>query len=163
VALVLQRSPQGSCLSITRGHHHWIFNCSTAFSFQLTNVTARLLLYLSLFVLTCRMVVKSGHLKVRLLICFILREFNVEQRNLFCRTMNYPTLIVWKKLINLIPLSYWYEIKAIILFLKYKTGLYELDMQQFINRPFRHSIRSSSGDFLRPNLCKSSFLRNSYV
>ena len=67
------------------------------------------------------------------------------------------------KKLNLIPLSYWYEIKDIILFLKYKTGLYELDMQQFINRPFRHSIRSSSGDFLRPNLCKTSFLRNSYV
>ena len=66
------------------------------------------------------------------------------------------------KKLNLIPLSYWHEIKDIIFFYKCKSGLYELDTNQFINQPLHHSTRSSSGDFLRPNLCKTSLFRDSY-
>jgi hypothetical protein len=41
--------------------------------------------------------------------------------------------------------------------------MYELDINQFITQPLHHSTRSSSGDLLRQNLCKTRTLfRNSY-
>jgi hypothetical protein len=65
------------------------------------------------------------------------------------------------KKLNLIPLSYWHEIKDIIFLYKCKYGMYEIDINQYITQPLHHSTRSSSGD-LRPNLCKTSLFRNSY-
>ena len=64
--------------------------------------------------------------------------------------------------LNLIPLSYWLELKDIVFFFKCKVGVYELDIQQFIEQPPHQSTRSSSGDFLCPNLCRTSLFRNSY-
>ena len=66
------------------------------------------------------------------------------------------------KKLNLIPLSYWLELKDIVFFFKCKVGVYELDIQQFIKQPRHQSTRSSSGDFLCPNLCRTSLFRNSY-
>ena len=45
------------------------------------------------------------------------------------------------KKFNLIPLSYWHEIKDIIFFYKCKSGKYELDINQFITEPLHHSTR----------------------
>jgi hypothetical protein len=42
------------------------------------------------------------------------------------------------------------------------ADLLRLEGIQFINQPLHHSTRSSSGDFLRPNLCKTSLFRDSY-
>ncbi len=38
------------------------------------------------------------------------------------------------KKLNLIPLSYWLELKDIVFFFKCKVGVYELDIQQFIKQ-----------------------------
>ena len=65
------------------------------------------------------------------------------------------------KNLNLIPLSYWHEIKDIIFLYNCKYGMYEIDINQYITQPLHHSTRSSSGN-LRPNLCKTSLFRNSY-
>ena len=62
----------------------------------------------------------------------------------------------------MILLSCWHEIKDIMFFYKCKSGMYELDINQFITQPLHHSTRSSSGDLLRQNLCKTSLFRNSY-
>ena len=66
------------------------------------------------------------------------------------------------KKLNLIPISYWLELKDIVFFFKCKVGLHELDIDQFIKQSQHQSTRSSSGDFLRPNLCRTSLIRNSY-
>ena len=55
--------------------------------------------------------------------------------------------------LNLIPISYWLEIKDTVFYYKCKAGLYDLDIDKYIERPFHRSTRSSTGDFLRPNLC----------
>ena len=38
---------------------------------------------------------------------------------------------------------------------KCKAGLYDLDIDKYIERPCHRSTRSSTGDFLRPNLCRT--------
>ena len=42
------------------------------------------------------------------------------------------------------------------------TGLYDLDIDRYIERPLHQSIRSSCGDFLRLNLCRTALFRNSF-
>ena len=66
------------------------------------------------------------------------------------------------KKLNLIPISYWLEIKDIVFYYKCKAGLYDLDIDKYIERPCHRSTRSSTGDFLRPNLCGTTLFRNSY-
>ena len=66
------------------------------------------------------------------------------------------------KKLNLIPISYWLEIKDIVFYYKCMTGLYDLDIDRYIERPLHQSTRSSSGDFLRPNLCRTALFRNSF-
>ena len=129
--------------------------------FHLTDVNARRLLYLSLvrshLSFGCEIWAPQGPsadlLRLegiqRRATKFILKDYE----------SSYPDRL---KKLNLIPLSYWHEIKDIIFFYKCKSGLYELDTNQFINQPLHHSTRSSSGDFLRPNLCKTSLFRDSY-
>ena len=68
--------------------------------------------------------------------------------------------VVRLKKLNLIPV-YWHEIKDIIFLYNCKSGMYELDINQYISQPLHNSTRSSSGD-LRPNLCKTCVFRNSY-
>ena len=68
------------------------------------------------------------------------------------------------KKLKLFPISYWLEIKDIVFYYKCKAGLYDLDIDKYIERPYRRdrSTRSSTGDFLRPNLCRITLFRNSY-
>ena len=42
------------------------------------------------------------------------------------------------------------------------TGLYDLDIDRYIERPLHQLTRSGSGDFLRPNLCRTALFRNSF-
>ena len=44
--------------------------------------------------------------------------------------------------------------------MKCMAGLYDLDIDRYIERPLHQSTRSSFGDFLRPNLCKTALYRN---
>ena len=50
----------------------------------------------------------------------------------------------------------------IVFYYKCMTGLYNLDIDRYIKRPLHQSTRSSSGDFLRPNLCRTALFRNSF-
>ena len=52
------------------------------------------------------------------------------------------------KKLNLIPISYWLEIKDIVFYYKCMTGLYDLNIDRYIERPLHQSTRSSFGDFL---------------
>jgi hypothetical protein len=61
--------------------------------------------------LNCRLVVNSGHLKDRLLICFVSRVFNVELLTKFILQDYESSYVDRLKKLNLIPLSYWHEIK----------------------------------------------------
>lgn len=66
------------------------------------------------------------------------------------------------KKLNLIPISYWFEIKDIVFFYKCKSGIFELNVEHYTNHSIHRSTRSSSVGSLRPNLCKTSLFRNSY-
>ena len=128
--------------------------------FHLTDVDARRLQYLSLvrshLSFGCEVWVPQGasadllHLEgiQRQATNFILHDYELSY-------------VGRLKKLNLIPLSYWHEIKDIIFLYKCKYGMYEIDINQYITQPLHHSTRSSSGD-LRPNLCKTSLFRNSY-
>jgi hypothetical protein len=110
--------------------------------FHLTDVNARRLLYLSLvrshLSFGCEIWAPQGPsadlLRLegiqRRATKFILKDYE----------SSYPDRL---KKLNLIPLSYWHEIKDIIFFYKCKSGLYELDTNQFINQPLHQSTRSS--------------------
>ena len=66
--------------------------------------------------------------------------------------------------LNLLPISYWLEIKDLIFFFKCKQGLYDLDISSFVtfssNRSSR--TRSSKDNLLQVNPCKTSLFRNSF-
>jgi hypothetical protein len=59
------------------------------------------------------------------------------------------------KLLNLLPISYWYEMKDIICFYKIKSGLYDLNPEDYIDHPTHHPTRFSSTNCYRPNLCRT--------
>ena len=68
------------------------------------------------------------------------------------------------KSLNLLPIFYRFKIKDLTFYYKCKSGSYEV-----IYRPIFHSTfpsratRVSSSDLRRPNLCKSSTFRSSYI
>ena len=103
-----------------------------------------------LFALVYLMVPKFRRLKHLHLTFIVLKVSSVAPPNSF-----------FKKL-NLIPISYWLELKDIVFFFNCKVGLYDLDIGQFIKQPQHQSTCSSSGDFLRPNVCRTTVFRNSY-
>jgi hypothetical protein len=67
--------------------------------------------------------------------------------------------------LNLLPISYWFEIKYLIFFFKCKQGLYDLDISSFVtfssNRSSR--TRSSKDNLLQVNPCKTSLFRNFFL
>jgi hypothetical protein len=108
------------------------------------------------------MALKSGRPRVHPLICYVLRVFNVALRKLFCMQDYESSYSDRLKKLNLIPISYWLEIKDIVFYYKCKAGLYDLDIDKYIEIPCDGSTRSSTGEFLRPNLCRTTLFRNSY-
>jgi hypothetical protein len=66
------------------------------------------------------------------------------------------------KSLNLLPISYWFEIKDLTFYYICKSGGYEVDIDQYSTQPCLHTTRFSSSDLRRPNLCKSSTFRSSY-
>jgi hypothetical protein len=66
--------------------------------------------------------------------------------------------------LNLLPISYWLEIKDLTFFFKCKQGLYDLDISSFVtfssNRSSR--TRSSKDNLLQVNPCKTSLFGNSF-
>ena len=66
------------------------------------------------------------------------------------------------KLLNLLPISYWYEMKDIICFYKIKSGLYDLNPEGYIDHPTHHLTRFSSTNCYRPNLCRTAYFRSSF-
>jgi hypothetical protein len=66
------------------------------------------------------------------------------------------------KNLNLLPISYWFEIKDLTFYYKFKSGGYEVDIDQYSTQPSVHATRFSSSDLRRPNLCKSSTFRSLY-
>lgn len=66
------------------------------------------------------------------------------------------------KLLNLLPISYWFEIKDLIFFYKCNAGVFEINIDQHTSHPSSRSTRFISSDQLRPNLCRSSSFRSSY-
>jgi hypothetical protein len=59
------------------------------------------------------------------------------------------------KLLNVLPISYWYEMKDIICFYKIKSGLYDLNPEDYIDHPTHHLTGFSSTNCYRPNLCRT--------
>ena len=66
------------------------------------------------------------------------------------------------KLLNLLPISYWYEIKDIISFYKMKSGIYDLNPENYIDPPSQHFTRFSSTNSFRLNLCRTTSFRSSF-
>ena len=66
--------------------------------------------------------------------------------------------------LNLLPISYWLEIKDLIFFFKCKQGLYDLDISSFVTFSSHRSsrTRSSKDNLLQVNPCKTSLFRNSF-
>ena len=128
--------------------------------FHLTDVDAPRLLYLSLV---------RSHLSFGSEIwapqgpsADLLRLEEIQRRATKFILQDYESSYVDRlKKLDFIPISYWHEIKDIVFLHKCKSGIYELDINQFITQSLQPSTRSSSGD-LRPNLCKTSLFRNSY-
>ena len=128
--------------------------------FHLTDIRARRLLYLSLvrshLSFGCEIWAPQGPS------ADLLRLEGIQRRATKFVLQDYTSsYVVRLKKLNLIPVSYWHEIKDIIFLYKCKSGMYELDINLYISQPLHNSTRSSSGD-LRPNLCKTSLFRNSY-
>ena len=67
------------------------------------------------------------------------------------------------KLLNLLPISYWYEMKNISSFYKIKSGLYHLNPEDYIDHPTHHLTRFSSTNCYRPNLCRTAYFRSSFL
>ena len=67
------------------------------------------------------------------------------------------------KLLNLLPISYWYEIKDIISFYKMKSGIYDLNPENYVDPPpSQHLTPFSSTISFRPNLCRTTSFRSSF-
>ena len=121
--------------------------------FYLANVNCRRLLYLTLV----RSWAPQGSSSD------LLRLESVQRRATKVILQDYESSYSDRlKKLNLIPISYWLEIKDIVFYYKCKAGLYDLDIDKYIERPCHRSTRSSTGDFLRPNLCRTTLFRNSY-
>ena len=68
------------------------------------------------------------------------------------------------KSLNLLPISYLFQVKDLTFYHKCKSGGYEVDIDQYSTQPSLHTTRFSSSD-LRANItlvCKSSTFRSSY-
>ena len=73
-------------------------------------------------------------------------------------TSSYPDRL---KKLNLLPISYWFEIKDITFFYKCKAGYYDLTLEDYIlDNSTNHHTRFSSTDSYRPNRCRTSSFRN---
>ena len=68
------------------------------------------------------------------------------------------------KKLNLLPISYWLELKDLIFFFKCKHGLFDLDISSFVTFSSNSSshTRSSSDNLLHVNHCRTSLFRNSF-
>ena len=66
------------------------------------------------------------------------------------------------KLLNLLPISYWYEIKDIISFYKMKSGIYDLNPKNYIDPPSKHLTCFSFTISFQPNLCRTTSFRSSF-
>ena len=65
------------------------------------------------------------------------------------------------KKLNLLPISYWFEIKDITFLYKCKAGYYDLTLEDYIlDNSTNHHTRFSSTDSYRPNRCRTSSFRN---
>jgi hypothetical protein len=53
------------------------------------------------------------------------------------------------KRLNLIPISYWFEIKDITFFFKCKVGYFDLKLEDYVVQPLLHQTRFSSANTLR--------------
>ena len=122
--------------------------------FHLTDVNARRLLYLSLV---------RSHLSFGCEIwapqdpsADLLRFEGIQRRAtkfiLKDYECSYPDRL---KKLNLIPLSYWHEIKDIIFFYECKSGMYELDTNQFITLTRHKPVSSIARDRRRRNFISS--------
>ena len=72
-----------------------------------------------------------------------------------------PYIVRLKKL-NLLPVSYWLELKDLTFFYKCMQGLHDLDISPYVT--FSCSTRSRSGlqKLLQTNSCRTSLFRNSF-
>ena len=68
------------------------------------------------------------------------------------------------KKLNLLPISYWMELKDLVFFFKCKHGLFDLDISSFVTFSSNSSshTRSSSDNLLHVNHCRTSLFRNSF-
>ena len=66
------------------------------------------------------------------------------------------------KKLNLLPISYWMELKDLVFFFKCKHGLFDLDISSFVTFSSNSSshTRSSSDNLLHVNHCRTSLFRN---
>jgi hypothetical protein len=93
----------------------------------------------------------------------LLRIVRVQRRaTKFILQDHMLTYVERLKRLNLIPISYWFEIKDITFFFKCKVGYFDLKLEDYVVQPPHHLTRVSSANTLRPNLCRTSFFRNFY-
>jgi hypothetical protein len=121
---------------------------------QLTNIHCRRLLYLTLvrshlsygsetwspqgssrdLILVEGIQRRSQHSKTFTFVCkFITQDYN--------STYSYRL-----KSLNLLPISYWFEIKDLTFYYKCKSGGYEIDIDQYSTQPSLHTTCFSSSD-----------------
>ena len=66
--------------------------------------------------------------------------------------------------LNLLPISYWLELKDLLFFFKCKQGNFDVDISQYLTFSSQRSSRSrsSQANMLLPNFCRTSLFRASF-
>ena len=115
---------------------------------QFTNIHCRRLLYLTLF-LSYSSEIWSPQASSRDL---VLIE-GIQRRATKFITQDYNSSYSSRlKSLNLLPISYWFEIKDLTFYYKCKFGGYKVDVNQYSTQPSLHTTRFSSSDltFVNP-------------
>ena len=66
--------------------------------------------------------------------------------------------------LNLLPISYWLELKDLFFFCKCKQGNFDVDISQYLTFSFQRSshTHSSQANMLFPNFCRTCLFRASF-